>query len=123
MFKLKKLSSCAVVLVFTMSAIAGGDPRDFGPVESFDSITISSEDIIEQVVLGKADSGITITKMAHNTCKVNLKLSDDNIVRFKEALAIGHLYNVGPLNTLGTLFSPHRWDNYLDCVEKYSSLK
>ena len=122
MNKLKFLSSCVATLVLTTGAIAGGDPRDFGPVESFDSIAISSDEIIEQEVIGKTDSGVAITEEAHNTCKDKLNLSVDNIARFKEALSSGNLYNVGPLDALGTLFSPNRWDNYFDCVEMHSNI-
>jgi hypothetical protein len=53
------------------------------------------------------------------TLKEKLNLSADNIARFKEALSSGNLYNVGPLDALGTLFSPNRWDNYFDCVEMH----
>ncbi len=55
MNKLKFLSSCVATLVLTTGAIAGGDSRDFGPVESFDSIAISSDEIIEQEVIGKTE--------------------------------------------------------------------
>jgi glycine betaine/choline ABC-type transport system substrate-binding protein len=119
MNKLKILSCCATALVFTTGVIAGGDTRDLGPVESLDSITISSEEIIEQEVIGKTDSGVVITEEVHNTCKDKLNLSDDNVVRFKEALSGRYLYNVGPLDTLGTLFSSNRWDDYFDCIEAH----
>mgnify|MGYP006445486435 FL=1 len=120
MIKLKILSSCVATLVFTTSVMAGGDPRDFGPVESFDSldsITISSNEIIEQEVISTTSLGIVITEEMHNTCKDKLNLSENNIARFKEALFSGNLYNIGPFDALGTLFSPGRWDNYFDCVE------
>lgn len=121
MNRMKILSGYVMALIFAAGATAGGNPRDFGPVESFDSITIFSEEIIEQAVIGKTDSGVVITEALHNTCKNKLNLSKDNITRFKEALSGGYLYNVGPLDTLGTLFSPNRWDNYFDCVEMHSS--
>jgi len=38
MNKLKILSSGVAALVLTANVMAGGDPRDFGPVESFDSL-------------------------------------------------------------------------------------
>jgi len=125
MNKLKVLSSCVVAttLVFTTGAIAGGDTRDFGPIESFDEMTISSDEIIEQEVISKTDSGVMITEQVHNTCKDKLNLSADNIARFKAALSSGNLYNVGPLDALGTLFSPNRWDDYFDCVEAYGASK
>ena len=111
MIKLKILSSCVATLVFTTSVMAGGDPRDFGPVESFDSldsITISSNEIIEQEVISTTSLGIVITEEMHNTCKDKLNLSENNIARFKEALFSGNLYNIGPFDALGTLFSPSR---------------
>jgi glycine betaine/choline ABC-type transport system substrate-binding protein len=125
MIKLKILSSCVATLVFTTSVMAGGDPRDFGPVESFDSldsITISSNEIIEQEVICTTSLGIVITEEMHNTCKDKLNLSENNIARFKEALFSGNLYNIGPFDALGTLFSPSRWDNYFDCVEMHSDV-
>jgi len=125
MIKLKILSSCVATLVFTTSVMAGGDPRDFGPVESFDSldsITISSNEIIEQEVISTTSLGIVITEEMHNTCKGKLNLSENNIARFKEALFSGNLYNIGPFDALGTLFSPSRWDNYFDCVEMHSDV-
>ena len=125
MNKLKFLSSCVATLALTTGAIAGGDPRDFGPVESFDSlesITIPSEEIVEQEVISKTSSGIIITEETHNTCKSNLNLSESNVARFKEALFSGNLYNIGPFDALGTLFSPSRWDNYFDCVEMHSNV-
>jgi glycine betaine/choline ABC-type transport system substrate-binding protein len=125
MIKLKILSSCVATLVFTTSVMAGGDPRDFGPVESFDSldsITISSNEIIEQEVISTTSLGIVITEEMHNTCKDKLNLSEDNVARFKEALFSGNLYNIGPFDALGTLFSPSRWDNYFDCVEMHSDV-
>ena len=125
MIKLKILSSCVATLVFTTSVMAGGDPRDFGPVESFDSldsITISSNEIIEQEVISTTSLGIVITEEMHNTCKGKLNLSENNIARFKEALFSGNLYNIGPFDALGTLFSPGRWDNYFDCVEMHSDV-
>ena len=121
MIKLKTMSSCLATFIFTTGVMAGGDVRDLGPVESLDSITISSEEIIEQEVIGKTPSGVLVTELVHNTCKDKLNLSDDNVARFKEALSGGHLYNVGPLDALGTLFSPNRWDKYFDCVEMHGA--
>ena len=126
MNKLNILSSGVVALVLTANVMAGGDPRDFGPVESFDSLdsmTISSDEIIEQEVISKPSLGIIITEEVHNTCKSKLNLSESNVVRFKEALFSGKLYNIGPFDALGTLFSPGRWDNYFDCVKMHSASK
>ena len=125
MNKLKILSGFAATIIVTTSVMAGGDPRDFGPVESFDSldsIAISSDEIIEQEVISKTSLGIIITEEMHNTCKSNLNLSESNVARFKEALFSGNLYNIGPFDALGTLFSPSRWDNYFDCVEMHSNI-
>ena len=125
MNKLKILSGFAATIIVTTSVMAGGDPRDFGPVESFDSldsIAISSDEIIEQEVISKTSLGIIITEEMHNTCKSNLNLSESNVARFKEALFSGNLYNIGPFDALGTLFSPSRWDNYFDCVEMHSNV-
>ena len=125
MNKLKILSGFAATIIVTTSVMAGGDPRDFGPVESFDSldsIAISSDEIIEQEVISKTSLGIIITEEIHNTCKSNLNLSESNVARFKEALFSGNLYNIGPFDALGTLFSPSRWDNYFDCVEMHSNV-
>jgi hypothetical protein len=120
MNKLKILSSSVAALALTANVMAGGDSRDFGPVESFDSLdsmAISSDEIIEQEVISKPSLGIIITEEAHNTCKGKLNLSESNVARFKAALFSGNLYNIGPFDALGTLFSPGRWDNYFDCVE------
>ena len=125
MNKLKILSGFAATIIVTTSVMAGGDPRDFGPVESFDSldsIAISSDEIIEQEVISKTSLGIIITEEMHNTCKSTLNLSESNVVRFKEALFSGNLYNIGPFDALGTLFSPSRWDNYFDCVEMHNNI-
>ena len=125
MSKLKILSGFAATIIVTTSVMAGGDPRDFGPVESFDSldsIAISSDEIIEQEVISKTSLGIIITEEMHNTCKSTLNLSESNVVRFKEALFSGNLYNIGPFDALGTLFSPSRWDNYFDCVEMHNNI-
>lgn len=73
----------------------------------------------EDAYVGKIDSGIVITEEMHNTCKNKLNLSEDNVARFKEALFSGNLYNIGPFDALGTLFSPGRWDSYFDCVKMH----
>jgi hypothetical protein len=125
MNKLKILSGFAATIIVTTSVMAGGEPRDFGPVESFDSldsIAISSDEIIEQEVISKTSLGIIITEEMHNTCKSTLNLSESNVVRFKGALFSGNLYNIGPFDALGTLFSPSRWDNYFDCVEMHNNI-
>ena len=61
-------------------------------------------------------SGEIVTVAIHDFCKVNLGLSDSNIVLFKKALEGGYLGNVGPQVTNGTEFSSNRWDEYIECV-------
>jgi colicin import membrane protein len=61
-------------------------------------------------------SGEIVTAAIHDFCKVNLGLSDSNIVLFKKALEGGYLGNVGPQVTDGTEFSSNRWDDYIECV-------
>ena len=71
-------------------------------------------------VIATTESGVEITVAAHESCQETLGLSDYNIDKFITSLAAGRLYNEGPQLELGTLFSPHRWDQYFDCVEKLS---
>jgi len=47
-------------------------------------------------------------------------LSDDNIARFMDALAGDSVYNTGPIDAMGTLFSPNRWADYYTCVEEFN---
>ena len=61
-------------------------------------------------------SGEIVTVAIHDFCKVNLGLSDSNIVLFKKALKGGYLGNVGPQVSNGTEFTSKRWDDYIECV-------
>ena len=72
-------------------------------------------------VIGQTKSGVEITVAAHETCQETLGLTDYNIQKFVDSLAAGRLYNEGPQLEHGTLFSPSRWDEYFDCVEKLAS--
>jgi len=73
----------------------------------------------QELVLGTTPTGIAVTKAAHVACKDRLGLSDDNIARFMDALAGGSVYNTGPIDAMGTLFSPNRWADYYTCVEEF----
>jgi len=107
------------------SVIAGGDDRDMGPVESFDEIApIADQTVVgnqdpQELILGTTPSGSLVTKAAHIACKDRLGLSDYNITRFMDALSGGFVYNTGPIDAMGTLFSPNRWENYYTCVEEF----
>jgi hypothetical protein len=70
-------------------------------------------------VIGTTTSGSVITTAAHDKCKVTLDLSEYNVEIFKEALMGDYLYNIGPVDTLGTSFSDGRWAGYFSCVESY----
>lgn len=127
---MKNTLSFVVAMTLTTSIIAGGDDRDMGPVEAFDSMQPIAEKtvITEQApdtmtlsdtskVIGQTPSGFAVTQAAHEACQVTLGLSDDNITRFKDSLAGGFLFNTGPIDAMGTLFSPSRWADYFSCVE------
>ena len=120
-------NTLSFVAAFTLatSVMAGGDDRDMGPVESFDEIApIADQTVVgnqdpQELILGTTPAGIPVTKVAHIACKDKLGLSDDNIVRFMDALAGGSVYNTGPIDAMGTLFSPNRWADYYTCVEEF----
>jgi len=127
---MKNTLSFVAAMALTTSIIAGGDDRDMGPVEAFDSMQPIAEKtvITEQApdtmtlsdtskVIGQTPSGFAVTHAAHEACQVTLGLSDDNITRFKDSLAGGFLFNTGPIDAMGTLFSPLRWADYFSCVE------
>ncbi len=119
----------SLVITFTLvsSVMAGGDDYDMGPVEPiFDKIVVKGEHNIDTMtltntskVIGQTTTGIPVTVAAHEACKDRLDLSNTNIERFKQALASGFLYNTGPLDEMGTLFSPKRWKGYFTCVENH----
>ena len=120
-------NTLSFVAAFTLatSVMAGGDDRDMGPVESFDEIApIADQTVVgnqdpQELILGTTPAGIPVTKVAHIACKDKLGLSDDNIARFMDALAGGSVYNTGPIDAMGTLFSPNRWVDYYTCVEEF----
>lgn len=130
---MKSTLSFVAVFALTTSVVAGGDDRDMGPVESFDSLAPVAEQIVvgdqnantmtltspTDAVIGTTTSGSEITTAAHDKCKVTLDLSEYNVEIFKEALMGDYLYNIGPLDTLGTSFSDGRWAGYFSCIESY----
>lgn len=126
---MKNTLSFVAAFALATSVMAGGDDRDVGPVESFDEIAPIAEPVADQTVVGNQDpqelilgttpAGIPVTKVAHIACKDKLGLSDENIARFMDALAGGSVYNTGPIDAMGTLFSPSRWVDYYTCVEEF----
>ena len=130
---MKSTLSFVAAFALTTSVVAGGDDRDMGPVESFDSLAPVAEQIVvgdqnantmtltspADAVIGTTTSGSVITTAAHDKCKVTLDLSEYNVEIFKEALMGDYLYDIGPIDTLGTSFSDGRWAGYFSCVESY----
>ncbi len=127
---MKNTLTFVAAMALTTSIIAGGDDRDTGPVEALDSMQPIAEKtvITEQApdtmtlsdtskVIGQTPSGFAVTQGAHEACQVILNLSADNIARFEDALAGGFLFNTGPIDAMGTLFSPERWADYFSCVK------
>ncbi|MBL4763558.1 MAG: hypothetical protein JKY93_12780 [Gammaproteobacteria bacterium] len=122
---MKNTLSFVAAFALATSVMAGGDDRDLGPVESFDEIApIADQTVVgnqdpQELVLGTTPSGVMVTKAAHIACKDRLGLSDDNIARFMDALSANSVYNTGPIDAMGTLFSPNRWADYYTCVEEF----
>jgi hypothetical protein len=130
---MKNILSIMAVFALTTNVMAGGDDRDMGPVESFDSLAPVAEQIVvgdqnantmtltnpADAVIGTTTSGSVITTAVHDKCKATLDLSEYNIEIFKEALMGDYLYNIGPIDTLGTSFADGRWAGYFSCVESY----
>ena len=122
---IKNTLSFVAALALTTSVMAGGDDRDMGPVESFEEIApIADQTVVgnqdpQELILGTTPAGIPVTKLAHIACKDKLGLSDDNITRFMDGLANGSVYNTGPIDAMGTMFSPNRWADYYTCVEEF----
>jgi len=122
---MKSTLSFVAAFALATSVMAGGDDRDLGPVESFDEIAPTADQTVvgnqdpQELVLGTTPSGAVVTKAAHVACKDRLGLSDDNIARFVDALATNSVYNTGPIDAMGTLFSPNRWVDYYTCVEEF----
>ncbi len=111
------------MLIISTSVIAGGDDRDRGPVEPLDTVapTIKkSTNIQEPKKMKLMIDSRAISTRAHAACQATIGLSESNISNFRNAISGGYLYNVGPIeSSLGTVFSPKRWDAYFDCVNKY----
>lgn len=108
-------------IILATSAIAGGDDRDTDPVEALELIAPSLETPIgnqnpETMKLTIAGKDVSI--VAHIACQDKLGLKESNITIFKKAQIAGNLYNTGPIENLGTEFSPDRWDAYFECVAK-----
>ena len=122
---IKNTLSFVAAFALATSVMAGGDDRDMGPVESFDEIApIADQTVVgnqdpQELILGTTPAGIPVTKVAHIACKDKLGLSDDNITRFMDGLANGSVYNTGPIDAMGTMFSPNRWADYYTCVEEF----
>jgi hypothetical protein len=130
---MKNTLSFIVAFALMANVVAGGDDRDMGPVESFDSLVPVAEQIVvgnqnantmtltnpADATIGTTTSGTIITTAAHESCKASLDLSEYNIELFKEALMGDYLYNIGPIDTLGTSFANGRWADYFSCVESY----
>jgi len=129
---MKSTLSFVAAFALATSVMAGGDDRDMGPVESFDEMAptadqtvVGNQDPQEMTltdtskVIGTTPSGAAVTKAAHIACKDRLGLSDDNIARFVDALATNSVYNTGPIDAMGTLFSPNRWADYYTCVKEF----
>jgi hypothetical protein len=122
---MKSTLSFVAAFALVTSVMAGGDDRDMGPVESFDEMApVADQTVVgnqdpQELVLGTTPSGAVVTKAAHVACKDRLGLSDDNIARFVDALSSNSVYNTGPIDAMGTLFSPNRWADYYTCVEEF----
>jgi hypothetical protein len=122
---MKNTLSFVAAFALATSVMAGGDDRDMGPVESFDEMApVADQTVVgnqdpQELVLGTTPSGAVVTKAAHVACKDRLGLSDDNIARFVDALSSNSVYNTGPIDAMGTLFSPNRWADYYTCIEGF----
>ena len=108
-------------VILSANVFAGGDDRDAGPVEAFDRMAPVTEKVVvsDQNPSTMTLSGVNVSSVAHNACKGELGLSQSNIARFVELIKSGGLYNTGPVEELGTEFTPNRWDGYLNCVKNY----
>ncbi len=140
---MKKLLMSIGVLALSASVIAGGDDRDRGPVESLDAIASPTQTTGNKATSNKATSnkatsnkatsnkatgnqeqklsvgGKTVSVRAHIACQDKIGLSESNISIFRKAKSGGYLYNTGPVESFGTVFSPKRWDAYLACVDAH----
>lgn len=68
-------------------------------------------------VVKKMPAKAPVKKIAKVSCQKKFGLGDDNVNRFKGALSDHAVYNTGPVDSLGTLFSPNRWANYYTCAK------
>ncbi|QKQ23749.1 hypothetical protein HUE58_00720 [Candidatus Ruthia endofausta] len=123
---INKTLSLVITFALVSSVMAGGDDCDMGPVEPiFDKVVVKGEHNTDTMtlttskVIEQTTTGIPVVVAAHKTCKDRLDLSNTNIERFKQTLASGFLYSTGPLDEMGTLFSPKRWEDYFTCVENH----
>ena len=110
------------VLALSASVIAGGDDRDRGPVESLDTMAPTTEQSVgnqEPETMKLTVGGKAVSVRAHIACQDKIGLSESNIAIFRKAQSGGYLYNTGPIESLGTIFSPKRWDTYFDCVDAH----
>ncbi|CAB5504855.1 hypothetical protein THERMOT_2041 [Bathymodiolus thermophilus thioautotrophic gill symbiont] len=75
---------------------------------------------IDSQALGTAKltvGGRTVSVGSHIACQEKLGLSDDNVTIFRKAKIGDYLYSMGPVDSLGTVFSPNRWSTYFSCVD------
>ncbi|SMN10804.1 hypothetical protein SPBRAN_979 [uncultured Candidatus Thioglobus sp.] len=115
-------NTLSFVTAFTLAAsvMAGGDDRDAGPVESLEALAPNVEKSAGNQApeeLKLTVGGKTVSINAHIACQSKLGLSESNISVFRKAQAGGYLYNTGPIDSLGTVFSPARWDDYFSCID------
>jgi len=132
---IKNTLSFIVAATLATSVIAGGDDRDTAPIESLETMAPISETIVpssktivpssetpvdnqpvETLKLTIADKKVSVA--AHIACQDKLGLKESNIDIFRRAQSADSLYNTGPIEMFGTIFSPKRWDAYLECVAK-----
>ncbi|NYT52440.1 MAG: hypothetical protein H0A74_02560 [Candidatus Vesicomyosocius endoextente] len=122
---ISKILSFAIIFVLVGGVTAGGDDSDIGLIEPiFNKIVVKSEYNLDTMTLIEtsrmtgqqtvADSSVIL--VVHEACRNKLNLPKVNIKRFEQALAGGILYNTGPIDEIGTLFSPKRWEDYFTCV-------
>ena len=67
---------------------------------------------VEKLKLTIADKAATVA------CQDKFGLKASNIAIFRKAILAGNLYNTGPIEDQGTVFSPKRWDVYFNCIAK-----
>jgi hypothetical protein len=76
------------------------------------------KDIISQILIAiKIPKKVEKKVESPKECATKNNLDDKNVSRFKGFFAAGTLYNNGPVNESGTLFSPKRWISYLNCFK------